>query len=243
MRKIIIVGMCLATLLVSGCGSSRKEGGIESIVNDFYEGNYEYELKRTTASEKGEEIVVVYEGKVIASPYEEYVKVKEMTGSDESMLWTECYYSKKGFLGGKLVMQTADQVAYQSFFKRDYPYGYGEKLEFVLEREEEVDGTECEVYKTEYTQKVGGGLRSKESLEAVITQEYYVDKEEQRLVMIYTDLEDLYRKNAIVNSMIGDEGLTLERAKKRAEGENHKASETLKIYNYNGKIEMTVLEP
>lgn len=239
MKKIFTAMLCLAAIIIPGCGNSERDTGIEGIVDDFYKSDYEYQLTRKTTGENGDEIVVVYGGKVIDSPYEEYVKVVE---PQEGTLWSECYYTKKG-LGGRLVMRTNDEVTEQALVKREYPYGYGENLKFVADREETVDGVMCEVYKAEYTQTVGGGMRSKETLEAVISQEYYVDKEKKQLTMIYTDLEDLYRKNAIINYMIGDSSLTLETAQKRADAEDYAANETLKIFNYNGEIEMIVLEP
>ena len=72
--------------------------------------------------------------------------------------------------------------------ERSYPYGYGEILEFTLDREETLDGVLCDVYRTEYTRQVQDGFRK---VDAAVKQEYYIDREKQQVAMIYTDLSEV----------------------------------------------------
>ena len=203
-------------LFLIACGSSETDEeqqeqpqepktGIALVVDNLYHSNYEYERRQTTVL-NDEEIEIVYQGAYIASPYEEYVKV---INAPEEADWTEAYSSGDGDTV-ESTYRTVNGLETQEG-SRSYPYGYGEDLEFTLDREETVDGVLCEVYKTQYTQEVQEGFDKRD---AVVQQEYYIDKEKQQVVMIYTDLTDI----------------------------QDNATETLKISNYNGDIQIEPLE-
>ena len=161
---------------------SEEKTGIAAVVDNLYHSNYEYEKTQTTMLGE-EEIQVMYQGAYIASPYQEHVKVIE--APDEAD-WTEAYSSGDGETV-ESTFRTADGLMTQES-ERSYPYGYGENLEFTLDREETLDGVLCDVYRTEYTRQVQDGFRK---VDAAVKQEYYIDREKQQVAMIYTDLSEV----------------------------------------------------
>ena len=255
MRKQLFCFAMLSMILFTACGAAEsvktpKKEGVAGIVEELYHSDYEYE--KTVQSigmlsdpdtgevvEKNAELTVVYRGKVIADPYQEYIQVVSASGPT---LWTELYHSEEGFRG-KTQIRTDEGIVDQPNFEREYPYGYGQEISYELDREETVDGTLCQVYRAQYTRNIGGEVlrQDAEELEATVTQEYYIDKEKKQPVMIVTDLEDLSRKNAMANDMQMNQ-VSLEEAEKRAAEEDYRPTETLKIFRYQETIEISPLE-
>ena len=235
MKKVFIYLLSgIAALSLAGCAAPKKTG-IAGIVDDFFESSYEYQKERSVYQD-GVESEIITEGKYIASPYQEYVRVVEPA---ESGVWSEMYISGRGRMVN-YVMKTKDGLAKQKA-GRSYPYGYGEDLKFTLAREENVDGVTCEVYQTSYTVEIGGGLRSRETLTAVISQEYYIDTDKKQVVMVYTDLTEQNRKTNIVNEMMMKD-ISAKEAEKNVEDTEYTAYERVKIYNYNGDIQIEKLK-
>ena len=78
------------------------------------------------------------------------------------------------------------------------------------------------VYKTEYKTVIGEEYELEENIEAIVSQEYYINKETGKIERINTDTSDLNRANNIAISMYSS-GHTLEEATEKA---NEQASET-----------------
>lgn len=228
----LLAGVMMLALL--GCAAPKKTG-VAGIVDDFFNSSYEYRKERPEWLD-GVETEVVTEGKYIASPYQEYEKRVEYAGP---IAWSEMHISGRGKIVD-FTIRTEDGIVEQKA-GRPYPYGYGEDLEFTFVREEVVDGVNCEVYQTFYTEELGGGLRSKETLTATVTQEYYIDMDKKQVVMVYTDLTDQVRKNGIINDIMLND-ISLEQAEKNAEEDDHTTYQRLKIYNYNGDIQIEELK-
>ena len=123
---------------------------------------------------------------------------------------------------------------------REYPYGYDENLQFVLDREEVSDHRKIEVYTAEYTVDVSKNFRLKEDLKATVKQEYFWEKDSNTLIQVETDLTDLNQKLFIAN-LISANGVSLNDAQSRIEDETG-LSEIVKleIWKSNGEIRIEV---
>lgn len=183
-RRIAAASIILAVFILSACGNNSRPEWL----NDFYNGNYEYRKSTVTIRHNTENVSTVFEGKVISSPYKEYVRVIE----PEQSSWREAYYYGSGKMVNALY-KMGDQYTSQPC-AHPYPYGYDQKLVFKEDRTEDYNGIPCTVYTTEYTDDLSNIFRP-DAETAVIPQEYYVNNETNRLVCIITDLTDLNEKS------------------------------------------------
>ena len=198
-----IVCVLISILLLGLCACGAKEAdqeGISGIVEEFHHGDYEY--RKISLSGKEEEVTLVYEGKVIADPYEEYVRVADEFAA--SSMVQEMHYQKED-AGYSVQVKNADgSVVTQKDIQPPYPYyGHEKDLSFTFEGKEKASGVVCEVYQTKYQDTVGGEAdrQNTESIEITIRQKYYIDMEKRRVVKVDTDLEELSRANSIINLM------------------------------------------
>ena len=92
------------------------------------------------------------------------------------------------------------------------------------------------MYAAEYTVDVSKNFRLEEELKAIVTQEYFLEKDSNTLVQIDTDLTDLNPKLFIAND-ISANGVALDIAQSHMEKESG-LSEIVKleILNYKGDI-------
>ncbi len=231
MRKTMFISMAFMVLVCTGCHSVSQEKSIESVVSEFFEADYEYRKVDIYFHGDTEFFSIVTEGKIIYSPYKEYRKIVESSGQS---LWDEMYLSGNG----KVVdaKMNSNNEWHDVKMSREYPYGYGEKLQFVLDREENADNRKLEVYAAEYTVDVSKNFRLEEELKAIVTQEYFLEKDSNTLVQIDTDLTDLNPKLFIAND-ISANGVALDIAQSHMEKESG-LSEIVKleILNYKGDI-------
>ena len=72
-NRIAAASVLFAAFLLSSCGNNPQPEWL----NDFYNGNYEYRRSTVTIRDGTEDISTVFEGKVISSPYKEYVRLIE----------------------------------------------------------------------------------------------------------------------------------------------------------------------
>lgn len=231
MKKRRFITIVFMILMCAGCHNASTDKGIESIVSDFFEGDYEYRKTDTYFQGDTELSSTVTEGKVIHSPYKEHIKI---VVSPEQSLWNEMYLSGNGkVVDAKINVGNGWQDTKMS---REYPYGYGEKLQFVFDREEDTDNRKIEVYTTEYTVDISKNFRLEEELKATVTQEYFLEKDSKTLIQIDTDLTDLNKKLFIAND-ISANAVTLDIAQNNMEKEMG-LSEIVKleIFNDNGEI-------
>ena len=165
-NRIAAASVLFAALLLSSCGNNPQPEWL----NDFYNGNYEYRRSTVTIRDGTEDISTVFEGKVISSPYKEYVCVMV-----------------------KALYKSGDQYTSQPC-AHPYPYGYNQDLIFKEDRTEDYNGVSCTVYTTEYTDDLSNIFRP-DAETATISQEYYVDNKTNKLVCVITDLTDLNEKS------------------------------------------------
>lgn len=231
MKKSIFIGMTFVVLVCAGCHSASQEKSVESIVSEFYKADYEYRKVDTYFQGDTELSSTVTEGKVLHSPYKEYIKIIE---SPVQTLWDEMYLSGNGKIVD--VKIHVDNEWQDTKMSREYPYGYGENLQFVYEREENADNRKIEVYAAEYTVDVSKNFRLEEELKATVTQEYFLEKDSNTLIQIDTNLTDLNEKLFIAND-ISANGTTLDTAQNNMEKETGLSEVvTLEIFNGNGDI-------
>lgn len=213
--------------------------GIESAAAGFFEGKYEYRKEDTYFHGETKLSSTVTEGTVIYWPYLEHIKI---VSSSEPTLWDEMYLNGYGQAYKKVVdakIHIGDEWQ-DTKMNREYPYGYGEDLEFKFDREEEADERKIEVYTTEYTVDVSENFRLEEELKATVTQEYFLEKDSNTLIKISTDLTDLNEKLFIAND-ISVNGAALDTAQKKAEEETGLSEiVTLEIFNYDGDISIEI---
>lgn len=183
-NRIAAASVLFAAFLLSSCGNNPQPEWL----NDFYNGNYEYRRSTVTIRDGAEDISTVFEGKVISSPYKEYVRVIE----PEQSSWREAYYYGSGKMV-KALYKSGDQYTSQPC-AHPYPYGYNQDLIFKEDRTEDYNGVSCTVYTTEYTDDLSNIFRP-DAETATISQEYYVDNKTNKLVCVITDLTDLNEKS------------------------------------------------
>lgn len=240
LRKWKRICLIFFIVLFSACGNTEGENAdIEKIVNNLYQSDYEYIKTITSISLENKKEKIVLIGKVKNDPYEEYVYVDK---SSEPSLIKETYYNGEG-LTGKIQIKTNDgNVTEQPNYDRSYPYGYGEQLIFIFDRIENVNGVNCNVYKTEYHQMIGGDIfrLNTPEIDATISQEYYIDMDNHIVVKIYTDLTDFSRASYIVNYIFSND-VSLREAENKAQNIDFKEIEILEI-NYNDSIEISPLK-
>ncbi len=234
--KKYLMGFCIM-LILTGCNSAKNESSENSDsewLTKFYTSDYEYKKTTSVIKEEGQSVSSVMEGKVAASPYKEYVKVVE----PEESAWSEAYYYGSGdSVDAKL--NTENGYVSQKI-KRTYPYGYDQKLQPKYDRSADYNDVKCDVYTAEYQVDLSEQYGVKEELTAEITQEYYVDAQNDNIVCIETDLTDLNEKNAMAIQMV-NEGLSVEEAKRSVEKTDQgKQKETLEIYSLGDEIEIEI---
>ena len=166
LQDIHNLGMKTSLNLHPASGIQPYEDCYDRFVTDYTSRTDNYDGPEGYVNEKGEKVSVPF----------------RISDKD----WTEAYSSGDGETV-ESTFRTADGLMTQES-ERSYPYGYGENLEFTLDREETLDGVLCDVYRTEYTRQVQDGFRK---VDAAVKQEYYIDREKQQVAMIYTDLSEV----------------------------------------------------
>ena len=250
-RSVMAVLALSLALACIACGAEEEKEGVAGIVQELYESDYEFQKTESRYLEFldaegeliGEEglVTTAYEGKVCADPLEQYMRVVEESGESA---WSERYLVEDGSgmtvstrdAGGEIVTQKLGKAFPD--FPWKYPYGYGKGLTFTRDREEELDGILCDVYTAEYEETVSFGDRA--SLEATVFQEYYIDQERQQVVMIRTDLEDYYAKEAALY-YANAQGITAEEAFSKTAEAGAGAEDIYRIFHYNEDIEIEPL--
>ena len=205
MKKYTIYIILLISIIsFSGCRLSKSEDMFFSVFDELYASDFSY-IKSDTLSVDNEQITYIYNGEVTSNPYTEHVSVEQ-----GEALWQEIYYSGEGeYVNAKI---SVDGEWQEQKTKREFFYGYGEDIRIVSESETTLDGIECVVYYTEYTEVLGDD----NALEADIIQEYYIEKESGKLCRIVTDITELQRMIYIANDMSAN-GTALEEAVKNAD--------------------------
>ena len=208
------------------------------IVNEFHNSNYEY--IKTSVSGVNDDVSSVFEGRIIANPYEEYYRV-----SDDFSAASVCrkLYKRSGLKLHHAGQRLSGNIVVQQNTQPSPRYGYGEDLSFTFDRTETIDGAVCEVYKTEYQDTAGGepSLPNTEEVEFTIRQEYYINPESRQVVRVDTDLEDRVRANEIIMIM-QNQNVSLEEAGEQAENRDFSSGEILEVFNIGGNIQVEPLQ-
>lgn len=230
LKFFILLFMCM--LSITGCEKAEKPA-IETAVDNFYTGNYEYQKTKTYFDGEDEKNQII-KGEVIQSPYKEFVEIVQ---SDSANMWSEAYYYGTGDVINASL--NIDGTWTETKMKREKPYGYGEKLKFTLleKRQDE------EIYTTEYVVDIGKhyNLSDKEELSATIKQTYYLDTKENVITCIETNLTDLKEKTYIANEISANQK-TVEEAYKtlKESGLNLTETEQLTILKYDDKLKIDI---
>ncbi len=230
MKKYFITIPGLFFCMISACGKPVVPGtqdpeGIEAAVQAFYASEYDYEETHTFGSD-GEESGIVYEGQVTLEPYHEHVTVR--TFGDTTASYSEVTYEEKdGTVSAELVL--ADGGTASQTVQRKYPYGYGESITFTEQEDGVADSMEVLIWHGEYVTDVGKAYGFKEELTAVVSQTYYVSKDDHMLIRVDTDLTGLNQTIAIANAMSG--GLSYEEAKETVTAEAQRELVEMRIRN------------
>lgn len=130
---------------------------------------------------------------------------------------------------------------------RFYPYGYGSDLSLSKDRTEEYNGISCNVYTAEYTvdlteqiNKESGEALITEPITAVISQEYYVDPEQDQLLCMITDSSDR-REKAEIASRVMNDNITVEEAQKLV-SVDEVTKEKMEILSYDESLTIEIPE-
>ena len=221
------------------CSGHMDQEEAADIVNEFHNCNYEY--IKTSVSGVNDDVSSVFEGRIIANPYEEYYRVSD-DFSAASVL-QEAYISGAGSNYTMQAKDSSGNIVVQQNTQPSPRYGYGEDLSFTFDRTETIDGAVCEVYKTEYQDTAGGepSLPNTEEVEFTIRQEYYINPESRQVVRVDTDLEDRVRANEIIMIM-QNQNVSLEEAGEQAENRDFSSGEILEVFNIGGNIQVEPLQ-
>lgn len=225
MKKIVqVVALgILAMFLLSACAAFSRPDWLDY----FYNANYEYRKSTINIRNDTEQVVNVYEGKVISSPYKEYMRV--VKPKDSSL--GEVYYSGNGKMVKAVLHRNNEYTTRPA--SRSYPYGYGQKLTFKKDRVENYNEQVCTVYTTEYSEDLSN-IVNPDAGTAKVSQEYYVDNESDRLLCIITDLTDLNHKTEALNYGFSTESTSETQESKVI------TVEKLEILSYNDEISITI---
>ena len=238
MKKYVAVAVTLLSSVILGaCGNASSPGasgedGIEGIVSSFYRAGYDYEEIHTFVRD-GAESGVIYEGQVFADPYREHVVIS--TFGDASSMASEIFYEEAGDKVSAEIIQKDGSTAKQ-VIGRKFPYGYGQEISFSEDEDGTLDGVAVEIWQGEYVVDVGKGYGLEEDLTAVVSQVYYILKEEQTLVRLDTDLTQVNQMTAVANAMTGS-GLTREEAEESVDMDAQREQVVMKITNMGNPTE------
>lgn len=256
MKKILSLLLCTVSIIfLSACSGLEGESSDTDSINLFetetsdstipewltlfYDGNYEYLKSTIVLEEQDEKVLSIIEGKKVASPYTEYQNIIQPTQSS----WSEAYYYGEGD-NVTALLNTANGYISQKI-ERSYPYGYGQKLEFVKDETIMYEETLCDVYTAEYMVNVAEELNQhsgkeqiSDSLTAVISMVYYVDPKDNKLLCMITDISDLNKKTDIGMAMITN-GLSLKEAQEES-GTDVITKEKMEILSYDDNLSIDI---
>lgn len=204
-KDTIYILYFLVLLGLSGCTFGYKqEDTISAAMKELYRSNFTY-VRTDTSFRDGKENVTVYEGRYTCNPYAEHIIV------NGDGLWQEAFYYGEGdVIYGKVKV---DGIWQETSLKREYFLGYNEDVTVIEKNDLVTDGIEYTVYDTKYEVEI---KTNSEPISAVVKQQYYIEKENDRICHIVSELTDLQGMAFIANDMSAN-GRTLEEARQNAE--------------------------
>lgn len=242
-------------LLSVSCGKDQpSDSAAEAIIQDFWQGDYEYTRTSLHKIEENPEVVdEAAEGKLIADPYQQY---EQITGGSETQGIVEQYWHMRD---GKVehyikisIGENPDRwMSFESDVKGSALY-VKENLTFAFEGEESISGRDVYVYRTQYEEELTvdySQLPEEEQnglTEIVVpytaAMEYYIDFSAKEVVRIRIDGTGGAKASATANLMLS--GMPREEAEKeiRENGIEESYEIRIDIKNYNGEIEIDVPE-
>ena len=216
--KVLVTLLLFISSLLCSCGFL-KDDTLVSAWDELHNSNFSYVETRTFQDESDKTASLVIKGECTADPY---IFTQEIVEGDA--IWSECYIFQEDDAYKGLVM--IDGVWQEAKVGQDDPIfdGYEERndIKILAKEEKSLDGISYVIYKTEYKTMVGEEYGLEENIEAIVSQEYYINKDTGKIERINTDTSDLNRANNIAISMYSS-GDTLEEATEKA---NEQASET-----------------
>lgn len=238
MKKKILFPLLLFPLLLAGCGEQHGAGTDRpEWLSDLYSSNYAYRKTTCTIQDEQTTTLSIMEGKVVSSPYREYIRVV----FPEDSVWSEAYFYGSGKqIDAKLYTRVQGVVDQKT--SRVYPYGYKEASNFSPEGTEEKDGKTFDVYTSEYQVNLNETLGLPDSydiLNAPVSQKYYVDPDNDTVSYICTDLTDLQGRSSLaLDIAYGD--LSEAEASRILEEDQTRHIEILEILETGDSVEVTV---
>ena len=235
-RKFVAMICCLTGVVaLTGCSSVAKQyNTIPEAYEKLYNSNFTYSVSSTKYDINDELITFEYVGEHATNPYVEHKTYPEGQG-----FWQEIYYygngpivSYKGLCDGEWLSDTV---------QREYFNGYGEEITVTSVKEETVDGVKYTVYNAKYSVEAGAKYGLSESIEATVTQQYFLEKENGQLVRIVSELTGLNRMTAIANDMSAN-GVDLETAQKNVDAAG-KFEETVEVRIQYEKDDYKIVVP
>ena len=216
--KVLVTLLLVISSLLCSCGFL-KEDTLVSAWDELHDSNFSYVETSILQDKNGNATRLVIEGECTAEPY---IFTQEIVEGDA--IWSECYIYQEDDAYKGLVM--IDSVWQEAKVGQDDPVfdGYEERngIKILSKEEKSLHGISYVIYKTEYKTVVGEEYELEENIEAIVSQEYYINKETGKIERINTDTSDLNRANNIAIHMYTS-GDTLEEAIEKA---NEQASET-----------------
>ena len=246
-RKTLLVLFAVScAVLLPGCSGREteqvqdQEAQQPAWLEEFYTASYEYRITNIVSDEGTEQELPILEGKRINSPYRQYEKYINPLGLQAQ---SESYSYGDGEMVNTIVRNVQGDWTKQES-KHDYPYGYGEDLEFTEGGTVDYNDIICDVYTTEYTGDMAEIMNSyaeeeviTEPLTAVIEQEYYVDQDTEQLVCMITDITDMNRKQQIAVFMVS-KGITAKEAEQYCD--TGQIREKMEILSYDDSMTIDI---
>lgn len=220
----------------------------EAIIQDFYEGSYEY--TSTTYRQVGDQPETVdyqVEGKLISDPYQQYEQVanaSEIQGIVEQYWYTQ---DEKTVHNMKLAAEnkSGEWMTFEDGIKGNVMY-QKEGLPFEFDREETISGRKVYVYRAEYEEEFVADYSmlpeedrngvTEVRLPYIIILDYYIDPQAKEVIRIEMDPSDSARTSEIAHLMVN--GSTQEEAEKEVSKNKNldSARQVIDIKNFNGEI-------
>lgn len=235
--KVLVTLLLVVSSLLCSCGFL-KDDTLVSAWDELHNSNFSYVETRTFLDENNKTASLVIEGECTAEPYIFTQKIVE-----GDAIWSECYIYQEDDAYKGLVM--IDGVWQEAKVGQDDPIfdGYEERndIKILSKEEKSLDGNSYVIYKTEYKTVVGEEYELEENIEAIVSQEYYINKETGKIERINTDTSDLNRVNNIAISMNSSVD-TLEEATEKANEQASKTAVEVNITYIDGNYVLEIPE-
>ena len=194
--------LCCGILMgvLCGCGKAKlSDTEALDVIRDFQNSNYEYTKTVWCVNPEGEDQESLhYSGKVLKNPYRQYEVMEDPDDSPRPDIGGihQYYYEENGIV---YTINGIDGVNYAVGAERADRFYQSEDLDINYDREEEVGGKKCAVYKAQGTDTLffydNEDGDDPEKVPYGYDVEFYLGHQEKQVVQVVVDRSEAAEKN------------------------------------------------